>query len=58
MLLRSPQRSGRLMVPRVLPRFSVDLFESIADPASAVESDMVVDESSLVCHLNVSDKRV
>ena len=37
-LLRSLQRSGRLIARRVLPRVSAGLREAIADPAPAVES--------------------
>ena len=47
-LLRSMQRFGRLIARRVLPGVSARLREAIADPAPAVESDSIVDESSRV----------
>lgn len=48
-LLQSLQRSGRLIARQVLPEISADPREAIADPVPAAESDMTVDESSLVC---------
>lgn len=58
--LRSSQRPGHLIFCRVRSGFSAGLRGAIADPAAAMESDKIVDESSRMPsqRVGVDDYRV